>query len=78
LGLFNSFAQGLVGLLIVANSLAYGWRHSIFAIIAAVIAMFGASFGIPSVGPISSAWLSGLIAIGVLVVGMYLGKMKST
>lgn len=74
---FTTFAPGLLGMLILMSSLFYGWRFSIFAIPAAVIGLLGPQFGIPSLGLANgSAWLSNGIGVGLLLLGLLLGRQK--
>jgi eukaryotic-like serine/threonine-protein kinase len=72
--LFDSFAPGLVGILILMSSLVYGWRYSIFAVSAAVLVMLGSSLGVPQIGPIHATWVSAGIAVALLIVGLALGR----
>jgi tRNA A-37 threonylcarbamoyl transferase component Bud32 len=72
---FDSFAPGVIGLLILLSSVIYGWRYSLFAIAAAAVCLFGSGVGVPSLGPIPSHWISAAAAAILLVVGLALGRM---
>ncbi|TWT80713.1 Serine/threonine-protein kinase PknB [Planctomycetes bacterium CA13] len=75
--LFDSFAPGLIGLLVLGSSLVYGWKYSLFAIPAAVIALLGPSLGVPSLGVAhGAAWISAAISFAILIVGLILGRTK--
>ncbi|MFN9851759.1 MAG: hypothetical protein ACK57P_08075, partial [Planctomycetota bacterium] len=75
LPIFDSFAPGIIGFLILLSSLIHGWRYSLFAIAAAAACFFGSLLGVPSIGPIPNHWVSAAIAIVLLVVGLALGRM---
>ncbi len=70
----SGWAVGFAGLLVACSSFVTGWRMSLFAIPAAVIAIFGASFGIPAVGPIP-AWVIACAGACVLMIpGVWFGE----
>jgi len=76
---FDSPAPGFVGLLILASSLLFGWKYSLFAIPAAAVVLLGPSFGVPSLGLSQGAqWLSAGISVAILGIGFILGRTKRT
>ncbi|MEL6106469.1 MAG: protein kinase [Planctomycetota bacterium] len=55
------WSVGVAGLLLCCSAFVSGWRMSPFAIVATLVILFGAGFGVPAVGSIP-AWI---IAVGV-------------
>lgn len=78
LPVFDSFAPGVIGFLILLSSFISGWRYSLFAIAAAAVCLFGSGLGVPSLGPVPNHWISAAIAAVILVVGIALGRMSQT
>jgi serine/threonine protein kinase len=75
--LFDSPAPGFIGLLILASSMLFGWKYSLFALPAAAIVLLGPSFGVPSLGfSHGASWLSAGISVAILGVGLILGRTK--
>ena len=76
-GWFNSFAPGLIGLVILGSgSIVSGWRYSSFAIPAAALALLGPDLGVPSF-VIPSVWISAVAALLLLSFGMLLHRRSA-
>ena len=76
---FNSFNPLIAGLILVCSTIVFGWRMAIFVIPAAIVAMFGSSFGIPDAIPFEVPHLNKLtavIAIGLFLVGIVFGRRE--
>jgi hypothetical protein len=77
LGFIDSFNPLIAGLVLLFSTIVFGWRVSIFVIPAALIAMFGDSFGIPDLIPFEVPRLNKLtavIAIGMFLMGIVFGR----
>ena len=73
--LFNSFASGIAGLFLIISAFVSGARMSWFAIPAALVALFGANFGVPGIPAVGGAdTTSAAIGLGLLVAGFVLVK----
>ena len=71
--LFNSFAPGIAGLFLIISAFVSGARMSWFAIPAALVALFGANFGVPGIPAIGGADTTcAAIGLGLLVAGFVL------
>jgi len=80
LGVFRSFDALIAGLILVFSTIIFGWRIAIFAIPAAIVAMFGSSFGIPDLIPFEVPHLNKLaavIAIAVFLPGIVFGRREA-
>lgn len=76
--LFDSSAPGVIGLLILASCVLPGWRYSLFALPAAAITLLGAHVGIPSLGfQQGTQWLSAAAGLGILLMGLLLGRSSN-
>ncbi len=73
---FAGFGAGLAGLILVVSAFFHGPRMSLFALPAALIAVFGPRLGLPSVGPLDPEHLSLAVAAGVAVLGWFFGRQK--
>jgi tRNA A-37 threonylcarbamoyl transferase component Bud32 len=72
--LIVGYGVGAAGLILLISSLVAGWKIALFAIPGAAIAWFGATLGVPSVGPLDGAMLSSAIGGGLLVIGILLAR----
>jgi serine/threonine protein kinase len=71
---FVGYGAGVAGLLLMLSSFSPGWKLAIIMPVAAVVAVLGSSFGIPAVGPVSSAGVAMLIATVLTFVGIVLSR----
>ena len=74
----SGLAVGIAGILMVASAFISGWRMSLFAIPAVVVAILGPSLGIPSMGPIPAWTIACAAAFGLMIPGMLFGDSKPT
>ncbi len=73
-GWFDSFAPGLIGLVILGSGIIVsGWRFSLFAIPAAALTLLGPRLGVPSI-VIRSEWVSAAAALLLLSLGLLLHR----
>jgi len=63
----SGWAVAIAGLLIAASSFVSGWRMSLFAIPAVLVAIFGPAFGVPAIGPLS-AWMIACAGAFVIMI----------
>ena len=80
-GLFHSFDSLIAGVVLLLSTIVFGWRMSIFVIPAAIVAMFGSSFGIPDFLPAAYQvpylnTTTALIAIGLFCAGVVFGRRE--
>ena len=75
---FNSPAPGMMGLLILASSLIYGWRFSIFALPAAGVTLVTAvADRIPGLNSLPLAtWIGFAMGLAILGMGMVIGRQS--
>ena len=79
LGLFYSFDSLIAGLVLIGSAIIGGWRMSIFALPAALIAMLGPAFGVPDLLPVTIPNLNkttALIAFVLLAMGIVFGRRE--
>ncbi len=74
----SGWAVAIAGLLLAGSSFISGWRMSLFAIPAVIVAILGASFGIPSVGPIPAWCIACAVAVVLMIPGVLFGESAST
>ena len=74
----SGLAVGIAGILMVASAFISGWRMSLFAIPAVVVAILGPSLGIPSMGPIPDWTIACAAAFGLMIPGVLFGDSKTT
>jgi eukaryotic-like serine/threonine-protein kinase len=73
--LFSDFNALIAGMILMASALVFGWRMSLYAIPAALVAIFGSaviSSDIENVPTLHS--LSALIALGIFMLGTIFGR----
>jgi serine/threonine protein kinase len=76
---FQSFAPGVIGLLIMASCLIIGWRYSIFAALAAISVLLAPGLPLPAIPFLGGRETMGLLAgVVVLMVGLVLGRTTSS
>jgi eukaryotic-like serine/threonine-protein kinase len=63
----SGFAVGIAGLLMAGSAFISGWKMSLFAIPAVIIAIFGTAFGIPDIGPVPG-WAVACVGAFVLLI----------
>ena len=74
----SGWAVGFAGLLVAGSAFFGGWRMSLFVIPAAFIAIFGPSFGVPSLGP-APAWAIACAGAAILMIpGVFFGEAKQS
>lgn len=79
-GMFYNFNPLAAGLILLASTIIFGWRMSIFALPAAFITMFGQSLGIPELIPLGINHVhitSILIGLGMFSLGVVFGRRES-
>jgi hypothetical protein len=67
--LFSGFGPGVAGLILIVSSLFSGWRVSLLAVPAAVIAFVGPQLGVPAMGPVSAPLVAMVAGLGVAILG---------
>lgn len=78
LGLFNSYASGAAGLMLIASAFFRGWKMSLFAFPGAVFAIAGPHFGLPIPKIGTSDVNQFYITIGAVIsgLGFFLGRTR--
>ncbi|MEO1524728.1 MAG: protein kinase [Planctomycetota bacterium] len=67
---------GIAGLLLCFSAFVSGWRMSPFAIVATLLILFGAGFGIPAAGPLPAWVVAAAAGVIVYVPGILFGEEK--
>jgi len=70
----SGWAVAIAGLLIAASSFVSGWRMSLFAIPAVLVAIFGPALGIPAIGPLSAWMIACAGAFVIMIPGALTGE----
>lgn len=70
------WSVGLAGLLLCCSAFVSGWRMSPFAIVATLVILFGAGFGIPSVGAFSAWIIAAGVGVVIYVPGILFGERE--
>lgn len=68
--LFDGYGSGVAGLILLGSAFVRGWKPSLFAIPAAILALAGPSLGMPSLGPLSPEPASWAIAAALAAAGL--------
>ena len=75
---FYNFNSALAGLILVASTVVFGWRMSLFAVPAALVTMLGETFGIPGLLEVRHLHvLTAVIGIGIFVLGIVFGRKEA-
>ncbi|MGV3484690.1 MAG: serine/threonine-protein kinase [Planctomycetaceae bacterium] len=72
----SGWAVGIAGLLMAGSSFISGWRMSLFAVPAVIVAIFGESFGIPAVAGIPAWAIASAIALVLMIPGVLWGESR--
>ena len=74
---FDSFGSGVAGLILLVTALFRGWRMSLFALPAAVVAWLGPSLGIPPIPGWCDAQITSILAgVGIGIIGILFGRTR--
>jgi hypothetical protein len=75
--ILNNFAPALAGICLILSSYWRGSKMSFFMLPAAAIIVGGPLFGIPAMGILSAAVVSGVLGFAIAILGFYLGREKT-
>jgi serine/threonine protein kinase len=64
----------LAGFFLTASAFVSGWRMTPFAFVGAAICLWGASFGIPDIGPVPGYLIAAAAGIGVMIPGAWFSE----
>jgi serine/threonine protein kinase len=74
----HGFAVGIAGLMMAMSAFISGWRMSLFAIPAIVIAIVGPHLGIPDIGPVAAWAVSCAAAFLLMIPGAIVSESENT
>lgn len=70
------WSLGIAGVLLCLSAFVSGWRMTPFAIVATLVILFGANFGIPAVDPAQPWMIAAATGVIIYVPGIMFGEAK--
>ena len=67
---------GIAGLLLCCSAFVSGWRMSPFAVVATLVILFGAGFGVPAAGPLPAWMVAAAAGVAIYVPGVIFGERE--
>ena len=71
------WSLGIAGVLLCLSAFVSGWRMTPFAIVATLVILFGANWGVPGFGPAESWMVAAAIGVVVYVPGYLFGETRT-
>jgi hypothetical protein len=72
----NVWSIGLAGGLLCLSAFVSGWRMTPFAAAATVVILFGASWGVPAIGPAADWMVAAGIGLVIYLPGVIYGEVE--